>query len=309
MNILYAGHPDEWADYQSALPPLLAARGIKANLARDMQPDAVDFIIYAPTGPLKDFTPYTNLRAVLSLWAGVERIIGNATLQVPLARMVDAGLSLGMRDYVCGHVLRHHLGMDAHIHGQDGIWRDTIFPPLARQRRVGMLGLGALGATCGQALAGFGFDVMGWSRSQKHIDGINCLSGDEGLAQVLAEAEILVLLLPYTQATHHLLNAETLAQTRDGVFIINPGRGLLIDDDALLAALNAGKIGHATLDVFQIEPLPVDHPYWAHPRVTVTPHIAATSRAETCSEVLTENIARSMAGQNLLYVVDRNAGY
>lgn len=309
MNILFAGNAKDWPAYQAALPPLLAARRIEALFGCDLPPDQVDFIIYAPDGPVQDFTPYTRLRAVFSLWAGVERIVNNPSLRVPLTRMVDAGLSMGMRDYVCGHVLRHHLGMDVHIHGQDGVWRNTVIPPLARQRQVGILGLGALGASCGQALAGLGFDVMGWSRSHKAIDGITCLSGGDGLDQVLQTSEILVLLLPYTQATHHVLNAETLARLRKNVVLINPGRGGLMDEDALLAALNAGTIGHATLDVFQTEPLPPNHPFWAHPRVTVTPHIAASSRAESCADVLIENIARSISGQQLLYEVDRTAGY
>lgn len=309
MNILYAGNADDWPAYAAALPPLLAARGIDAAFGQDFRPEEVDIIIYAPDGPVQDFTPYTNMRAVLSLWAGVERIVGNPSLRVPLARMVDEGLSMGMRDYVCGHVLRHHLGMDRHIHGQDGIWRNTVFPPLARQRRVGMLGLGALGAACGQALARLDFQVSGWSRSQKDIAGIACLSGNAGLRALLSESEILVLLLPYTEATHHILNAETLALLPPGAVIINPGRGGLIDEDALLVALNQGQIGHATLDVFQTEPLPPAHPFWAHERVTVTPHIAASSRAETCAEVLAENIARLQAGAALLYQVDRAAGY
>jgi len=309
LNILFAGNADDWPAYQKALPPLLAARGIGAMLGCNLPADQVDFIIYAPDGPVQDFTPYTRLRAVLSLWAGVERIASNPSLTVPLTRMVDAGLSMGMRDYVCGHVLRHHLGMDVHIHGQDGIWRNTVFPPLARQRRVGLLGLGALGAYCGQALAGLGFDVSGWSRRAKSIDGISCLSGDDGLKQLLCSSEILVLLLPYTPSTHHILNADTLAKLPKGAIIINPGRGGLIDEAALLAALNAGAIGHATLDVFQTEPLPPTNAFWAHPRVTVTPHIAASSRAETCADVLVENIARSLAGQSLLFEVDRSAGY
>ncbi|MEX0969766.1 MAG: glyoxylate/hydroxypyruvate reductase A [Paracoccaceae bacterium] len=309
QHILYAGNAADWPGYAAALPPLLAARGIEAKLAPDIPADQVDYIIYAPDGPVQDFSGYTKLRAVFSLWAGVEKIIGNPTLTVPLTRMVDAGLAMGMRDYVAGHVLRHHIGMDTHIHGQDGKWRNTVFPPLARDRTIGILGLGALGANCGQSLAQFGFKVIGWSRTAKEIDGIDCFSGEDSLSTVLERAEILVLLLPYTEHTHHVLNAARLAQMRPGSMIINPGRGGLLDEDALLAALNSGHIAHATLDVFHTEPLPAGHPFWAHPRVTVTPHIAASSRAETCAEVLAENIVRSTRGDALLYLVDRNAGY
>tara|TARA_R110002049_G_scaffold67262_9_gene174757 strand:+ start:123 stop:1055 length:933 start_codon:yes stop_codon:yes gene_type:complete len=309
QHILYAGNRADWPGYRAALPPLLAARGIEARLAPDIPADQVNYIIYAPDGPVQDFSAFPGLRAVFSLWAGVEKIIGNASLNVPLTRMVDAGLAMGMRDYVAAHVLRHHIGMDTHIHGQDGQWRNTVFPPLARDRSIGILGLGALGANCGAALAQFGFRVTGWSRTQKNIAGIACYSGDDGLKTVLETSEILVLLLPYTDNTHHVLNAETLAQMRRGSIIINPGRGGLVDEAALLVALERGDIGHATLDVFQTEPLPAGHPFWAHPRVTVTPHIAASSRPETCAEVLAENIARSTHGEDLLFQVDRSAGY
>jgi len=142
----------------------------------------VDYIIYAPNSGLTDFTPYTRLKAVLNLWAGVEDVVGNATLKVPLARMVDEGLTEGMVEYVTGHVLRHHLGMDTHIHGQDGRWRDDSTPPLARDRSVAVLGLGVLGTACAQALAALNFPTHGWSRSAKSIPGVTCHHGADRLA-------------------------------------------------------------------------------------------------------------------------------
>ncbi len=134
------------------------------------RPRSVDYIVYAPSSAVQDFTPYTRLKAVLNLWAGVEDVVGNATLTVPLARMVDHGLTQGMVEWVTGHVLRHHLGIDAHLAGQDGVWRKTV-PPLAQDRGVVVLGLGELGLACGAGLAGLGFDVTGWSRSPKTEDG------------------------------------------------------------------------------------------------------------------------------------------
>ena len=236
--------------------------------------------------------------------------MGNATLTQPLCRMVDAGLERGMVEYVTGHVMRYHLGLDALLAAQDGIWRhDSATPPLARNRSVVMLGLGALGAACADALRQLGFAVTGWSRTQKEIAGITCLSGADGLEAALRRAEILVSILPDTPETTDLLNARTLALLPRGARLINPGRGTLIEDDALLAALETGQVGHATLDVFRTEPLPPAHPYWAHPQVTVTPHIAAESRAETASEVVAENIRRGEAGEPFLYEVDRARGY
>ena len=222
--------------------------------------------------------------------------------------MVDPGLALGMRDYVVGHVMRYHLGMDRHIHGLNGKW-DHVTPPLVKDRSVTVLGLGELGQICAVALSQLGFAVTGWSRRPKEIDGLNCLHGPDGLAQALSTADILVTLLPDTNATQNTLNADTLALMPKGAQIVNPGRGTLIDDDALLAALDSDQIGHATLDVFRTEPLPADHPYWSHPKVTVTPHIAAETRADTASDVIAENIRRSEAGEPLLHLVNRHAGY
>ncbi|WP_112323925.1 2-hydroxyacid dehydrogenase [Oceanibium sediminis] len=307
--VLYAGPPEEWDAYAGLIPAACAEAGVPITLVRDAPPEAVDYIVYAPKSDLSDFAPYTNAKAVLSLWAGVEKIVGNESLTQPLTRMSDDGLRLGMIDWVSGHVLRHHLGMDAHILGQDGVWRNDTIPPLARDRRVGVLGLGALGAACAQALARHGFAVSGWSRRAKAVEGVRSAHGDAGLAMVLAQSEILVLLLPLTPDTRHIINAATLAELPKGAIIINPGRGPLIDDDALLAALDAGHIGHATLDVFATEPLPAEHPYWAHPRVTVTPHIASATRPETAAEVIAANILRGERGEPLLYPVDRAAGY
>ena len=141
------------------------------------------------------------------------------------------------------------------------------------------------------------------------IDGITCHTGTDGLHTVLRQSQILILLLPSTPATENTLNTETLAMLPEGAFIINPGRGPLIDDNALLAALDSGHIAHATLDVFRVEPLPQDHPFWAHPKVTVTPHIASETRAPSASRAIAENIRRGEAGEPFLHLVDRDAGY
>ena len=199
--------------------------------------------------------------------------------------------------------------MDAHIHGQDGVWRAGIVPPLARDRIITILGLGALGSAVAQALRALNFQVRGWSRTLKQVEGIACYAGDYGLREALTGAECVVLLLPNTPATENTLNASTLSLLAEGAFIINPGRGPLIDDTALLAALDSGQVGHATLDVFRIEPLPAEHAFWSHPRVTVTPHIASETRATSAAAVVAENIRRAEAGEPLLYRVDRKSGY
>lgn len=226
----------------------------------------------------------------------------------PLCRMVDDGLTEGMVEWVVGHTLRHHLGMDRHIVNPGHVW-DPTCPPLARERPVAMLGMGALGTACARALAALHFPVTGWSRSPKEVAGIPCLHGEAGLEAALRGAAIVVLLLPKTPETENLMDARRLGWLPKGAVILNPGRGPLIDDAALLSALDAGHVGHATLDVFRVEPLPQDHPYWTHPRVTVTPHIAADTRATGASQVLVENIRRSEAGEALLHLVNRRLGY
>lgn len=307
--ILFAAGLPRWRHWEAPLRSALHEAGIEADLVTEAVPDTVDFILYAPGGDTPpDFTAFTRCKAVLSLWAGVERIVGNTTLTQPLCRMVDPGLTQGMVEYVTGHVLRAHLGIDALLASQNGRWNPVV-PPLASERPVAILGLGALGTACAQALAGLGFPVLGWSRRPKDISGIMCLHGQEGLHATLKQAQIVVTLLPATPETENTLNAQTLSLLPRGATLINPGRGTLIDDDALLAALASGRVGHATLDVFRTEPLPHDHPFWAHPRITVTPHVAADTRPSSAARVLVENIRRSLAGESLLHVVDRGAGY
>ena len=309
-TVYFAAGADLWPDYEGPIRRHAAAAGLDIALV-DTVPDpaAIDVIVTAPGGVVQDYAPFTRARLVQNLWAGVERLVANPTLTQPLCRMVDPAMTESMTEYVVGHVLRHHLGIDAHIHGQDGVWRNTVLPPVARNRPVTVLGLGELGGAAARALAALNFPVTGWSRSQKRIDGVDCLAGPEGLATALSRAAILVTLVPDTAETESLLNADRLALLPEGAMIVNPGRGTLIDDAALLAALDAGRIGHATLDVFRVEPLPPDHPYWAHPRVTVTPHIAAATHPDTASAVVVENIRRAMAGAALLHRVDRGRGY
>ncbi len=309
LNVLFSAQPDRWDEYRAPLQDAFSTRGLDVDLRRDHAPETVDYIVFAPNGPVTDFRPYTRTKAIMSLWAGVETVVDNNTLTQPLCRMVDDSLTNGMVEWVTGHALRHHLGMDAHILQQDGVWRNTIYPPVAAQRPVTILGIGALGAACGQALYNLGFPVTGWSRSPKSVPNIRSLHGADGLKQALTDAQIVILLLPQTPQTENILNAETLALMAKGAFIINPGRGPLIDDDALLVALDSGQVEHATLDVFRVEPLPPDHPYWAHPQVTVTPHIASSTRPETASQVIADNILRGETGQPFLYVVDRRLGY
>ena len=294
-TILFAAKSERWITYEPCLRDALEEAGLgHARLTTEADAAEVDYIVYAPNSGLTDFTPFTRLKAVLNLWAGVEDVVGNQTLTVPLARMVDDGLTEGMVEWVTGHVLRHHLGIDTHIHGQDGLWRTDSTPPLARDRTVAILGLGVLGTACAQMLASLNFRTLGWSRSPKAVPGVICYHGAEGLRGALREAQIVVLLLPDTPATENTLNAETLALMPKGAVILNPGRGPIIDDDALLAARSPrpGQNRDATLDDPRTEPLPGVHALRSHPR-SGAPHIASAPRTASASAPIVENIRRA----------------
>ena len=308
VNVLFAAGRQRWAEYEAPLREAIAAVGVAAHVATEIAPEDVDYIVYAPNSKLQDFTPYTNTKAVLNLWAGVEAVVDNPTLKVPLARMVDPALTQGMVEWVTGHVLRHHLGMDRHIHAQPGDWVHA-HTPLSWDRKLGIMGMGELATASAQMLSRIGFNVTGWSRSAKEIEGETTAHGARGLRDVLTGSEILVLLLPDTPATENILNADTLALLPRGAVILNPGRGALIDDGALLSALDAVQIGHATLDTFRLEPLPADHPYWRHSMVTVTPHIASETRSDYASKTIAENISRGESGLPFVNLVDRDRGY
>ena len=308
VKVLFAGRAGLWDSYEPHLKTALAAAGVEAQIGPDVDPQEARYLLISVKDAPQDYAAFPRLRAVQTLSAGVEHVAGNPTLSVPLARLVDPGLTQGMVEWCAGHVLRHHLGMDAQITRSEPIW-DPKVPPLAWNRKVAVLGLGALGQAVGEALTALGFKVHGWSRSPKSIAGIVCHHGDEGLNSALQGAEIVVLLLPKTAATENVINAQSMAQMARGAVIINPGRGPLIDDEALIAALGEGQIGHATLDVFRTEPLPQAHPFWAHPNITVTPHIASETRPDTAAQVVAENIRRCEAGEEMLHLVDAARGY
>ena len=311
LTVLFAADPADWPAFRGPLVRALTDAGIDAVLTdRADDPAEVDYIVFSPGGTISDFTPYLRAKAVMNLWAGVERIVGNSTLTQPLTRMVDPAMTDSMVEYVTAHVLRHHLGIDTYIHGTRGDWAGNLASvPLARERQVAILGMGELGQAVARALIPFGFLLRGWSRTARDVPGVQTFSGESGLDAALTGAEIVVTLLPRTPATENTLDARRLALLAPGAFVINPGRGTLIDDAALLAALDAGQVAHATLDVFRVEPLPPDHPFWHHPGVTVTPHIAAQTRPDTSSKVIAENIRRGEAGLPFLYLVDRARGY
>ena len=260
-----------------------------------------------PPGGLAQFP---NLAVIFSLAAGIDSLTADPDLpDVPIVRMVEPSLTAGVAEYVLLHVLRHHKDQPRFAEQQKArIWQEHFAPP-ARTRRVGILGLGAIGGEAARMLVAVGFEVAGWSRTEKHIEGVASFHGADRLDAFLARSDILVCLLPKTRQTDGILNAALFAKLPRGASLINAGRGDQLIEDDLLAALDSGQLPQAPLDVFATEPLPPAHPFWAHPRITVTPHSAGDPFPDVAARVVAENIKRFRAGAPLPHLYDRKAGY
>jgi glyoxylate/hydroxypyruvate reductase A len=214
-----------------------------------------------------------------------------------------------MSEYVALQVLRlHRRDLDYRTQQEAGVWRE-LDQQNAGKRRIGILGLGVLGQDAATKLRALGFDVAGWSRSEKAVAGVRSYAGAAGLAPLLGRSEIIVCLLPLTAETEGILNKSTLALLPKGAALVNAARGAHLVEEDLLAALASGQISAAALDVFREEPLPVDHPFWHHPRVVVTPHIAAFTNPATAAPIILDNIRRFAEGRPLINRIDPARGY
>ncbi len=299
---------DDWARALVTAEPKLEVR-VWPDVG---DPGDIDVIIAWSPEPGR-LLGFPNLKAVLSLGAGVDQILDLPDLaelaDIPLSRTVDDGLSLGMTHYVLLHVLRYHRRMpelEAMQRGHE--WRFLV-ADAAAETNVGIMGLGEMGGLAAGKLVGLGFQVRGWSRTPKDLPGVESFAGAEGLKAFLATTRILIVLLPLTAATRGIINAETLGQLPEGAFLIAAGRGGHLVEADVLAALDSGQLAHATLDVFNTEPLPTESPFWDHPRVTVTPHNASDSAPGEVVPKLLENVRRARSGRPLLNLVDRQRGY
>jgi len=258
---------------------------------------------------------FPKLEAIFNLGAGVDALLQDASLPpVPLVRVVNDDLTKRMTEYVVLHCLMYHRQHRRFVAQQAARTWDAPDQWAAGAVRVGLLGLGELGRDAAEVLARIGFQVAGWSRSPKSLPGIQCFHGDGGLAPFLARTDILVVLMPLTPDTKGILNRKLFAGlARDGVLgkpvLINAGRGGLQVEADILAALDDGTLGGATLDVFNTEPLPADSPFWGHPLVTITPHNAADSAPAAIADDVASQILNYEAGKPLRNVVDRSKGY
>ena len=266
-------------------------------------------VVWKP--PASMFSVQRRLKALFSLGAGVNGLLADPSLprDVPLVRMEDCGMAAQMVEYALYVALRHYRRFPFFEQAQQ---RRQWAPQPLRLRsefRVGVLGLGILGGAVARALADFGFTVSGWSRTAKSIPGVQCHHSASGLDAVVSSSQVLFLLLPLTKETKRLLDRHCLEKLPTCSVVANLSRGEVVDDRALLEALDTWRVAEAHLEVFEHEPLARDHPYWKHPRVRLTPHIAALTPYAVASRQVAEKILRLHAGEAISGVVDRARGY
>jgi glyoxylate/hydroxypyruvate reductase len=273
-------------------------------------PADIDYaLVWRPEPGLLASLP--NLKLILSLGAGVDHILCDPRLprHLPIVRLVDPYMTDAMSEYVVLQVLRlHRQDLDYCAQQKAGIWRE-LAQKNAAERRVGILGSGELGQDAGRKLGGLGFDVALWSRSERMVEGLACYAGAAALPTLLARSEILVCLLPLTAETEAILNVRNFALLPKGAALINAARGPHLVEEDLIRALDSGQLSAAVLDVFRDEPLRAGHPFWRHPRVVVTPHIAAATNPRTAAPIILDNIRRFEEGRPLLNRVDPVRGY
>ena len=266
-------------------------------------------VVWKP--PAGGLATFPNLKCIVSMGAGIDHLLADPELprHVPIIRTVGNDLRQRMSEYLALHVLRYHRRLpDIEAAQARKAWDQIITPP-APQRGVGIMGLGNMGAAAAQTLKELGFAVSGWSRRPKRLHGIDCFHGEEDLPAFLKRSEVLICLLPLTAATEGILNRKLFAQLPKGAFLINVGRGRHLVEKDLIPALDSGQLAGATLDVLQTEPPPGDHPFWTHPKILLTPHIASLIDPEVGARVIAENLRLFMAGKPVPDIVDLTQGY
>ncbi len=307
MAFLYKSEPERgavWARLFAERLPDIPFR-IWPEIGR---PEEVRFM--AAWLPPADFSPFRNLELLFSIGAGVDQLdLAALPPGLPVVRMIEPGLEAGMAEFVTASVLALHRGFPAYLERQrNGVWQaDKV--PVAAATRVGVMGLGVLGRAALDRLATFGFRLAGWARSRHRIPGVECHAGAARLAAFAAGCDILVCLLPLTPETRGILDVRLFSALKPGASIVNAGRGPHLVADHLLAALDDGRIAAAVLDVTDPEPPPPCHPFWTHPRIWLTPHVASTTRAESGAEAVIGNIERWLRGEAPVGLIDRARGY
>ena len=309
MAILVAAdfNADEWAAWWPALVAAFPGEHLVRN-AHDAVRADVDVALVA-NPPIGAVQGLLRLRFIQSLWAGVDRLLADASVpaEIPIARMADPQMNAAMAETALWAVIGLHRDFFTYaVQQRTALWR-----PHAQRRAdevgVAVLGLGQMGRAAAQGLARHGYRVCGWSAHQAAVDGVTTSSGD--VRDVLADAQIVVNLLPLTPATRGLFNAARLAQMRSGASLVNLARGAHVVEADLLAALDNGHLRHAVLDTFDTEPLPTDHPFWRHPKVSLLPHVAAQTDPRSAASIAAVNVRAFRAGLAPAHLVDRARGY
>jgi glyoxylate/hydroxypyruvate reductase A len=304
IAVLLKSNAQDWIQLLRAALPEHIVVGDVAEAA-----DAAYAVVAKPAAGV--LASLTDLQIVFSVNAGVEALLASGVVPagIPIVRMVDDGLAEGMLEWVLATTLAWHRNLFAYRDLQlKGLWA-PMREVLARDRRVTVLGAGHLGGRVAAALAQIGFNTRVWSRTPKQIPGVVSSAGEAALPGAVKDAEILINLLPLTPATENLLDAPLLSQLAAKAVLINAGRGRHVVDQAVLELLDAGRLRAAVLDVFREEPLPPTHPFWRHPGVYITPHVAAPTHASTAVAAIAENLRAYEAGAALRHVVDLSRGY
>ena len=302
-------NPQPWLDCLSAHFPAAEVWPWTQQCV-DRQADYA--VLWAP--PAELFATQHRLKAVFNIGAGADRVMQIPNLAalvkgVPVVRLNDAGMAVQMAEYVC-HALIRHTREFAVYEAQQKQCEWKTLPAIDRAAwPVGVMGLGDIGARVAQTVAGFGYPTFGWSRSDKSLPGITAFSGLGGLDVFLPQVRVLVCLLPLTPDTAGILNARTLAKLRPNAYLINVARGAHLVESDLLDLLDHGAMSGATLDVFQEEPLPAAHPFWLHPRITLTPHVSAITLREESVEQIAGKILALERGERIKGVVRLDSGY
>jgi glyoxylate/hydroxypyruvate reductase A len=295
--------PEPWlAGLRAALPQASVEAWAPGAPAADYA------VVWAP--PQQFLDEQAQIKALFNIGAGVDALMKLALPpKAMVVRLDDAGMSVQMAEYVCHALIRHFREFDHYERDvAQGKWSYRR-PRLRSECPVGIMGLGVLGQRVARAVAQFEFPVMGWSRSPRQVQGVRCFAGAAALPEFLKSSKVLVCLLPLTEDTRDILRRDTLSQLQAGGYVINVARGAHLVEEDLIALIDSGHLAGATLDVFRQEPLPASHPFWKHPKITVTPHTSArTLRDESIAQIAGKILACER-GEPVAGVVDRHKGY
>ena len=308
MALYYTAAPERGRIWKSMIADALPELEVRLSPAIG-DPADIRFLA-AWTLPPGLIETLPNLELLFSLGAGVDQLdLSQVPEHVTIVRLIEPNLADGMAEYVAMAVLALHRDLYAYADQQRaGLWQPLPQVP-ARNRRVGIAGLGEMGRAALAALKPFGFPLSGWSRSPRDMAGVTCFHGAEGLRDFAAQADILVNLLPLTFETRGILGADLFARMPQGAAIVSAGRGRHLDPQALIAALDGGRLSRAILDVTPVEPLPAGDPLWTHPRVVVTPHVAAATDIEGSGKAVIANLRRHLTGEPMMGIIARDRGY